>query len=244
MQIADVAIIGGTGIGERLADYAGESIETQTEHGPLAARLADIEGVRVAVVQRHSGGHKVPPHRVNYKAIAVGLRAMGVKGCVSSAAVGSLRTDWGPGTLAVCDDFIDLTGRRLTLFDLTVRHTDFSDPFPLAGHLASAAVAESVSVEQGAVYVGLDGPRYESPAEIRMVQRLGGDVVGMTASSEAILLREAGVPYGCLAVVTNLGCGLSEATLDHGEVVDVMTTWGDCVLRVLVRAATAVASQQ
>src|SRR5436189_62411 len=61
-----------------------------------------------------------------------------------------------------------------------------------------------------AVYVNVNGPRYETPAEIRMFVEAGGDVVGMTAGSEAIAMREAGVGYGCLAIITNLAAGLRE----------------------------------
>jgi 5'-methylthioadenosine phosphorylase len=135
--------------------------------------------------------------------------------------------------VAVCTDLLDLTARRLTLWDRDVRHTDFSDPFPAARDLAEA----SDGAQAEAVYVGCDGPRYESPAEVRMLARLGGDVVGMTAATEAVLLREAGVPYGCLAVVTNFGAGLSSGQLAHNDVVDVMSRHGDHVAQTLLRAA-------
>lgn len=184
-------------------------------------------------VQRHSSGHRTPPHRVNYRALAWGLRQMGVKRCVSSAAVGSLRPDWGPGTLAVCTDLLDLTARRLTLWDREVRHTDLSLPFPLAPALAMVAP----DAQPSAVYVGYDGPRYETPAEVKALGQLGGDVVGMTASTEAVLMREAGVDYGCLAIVTNLGSGLASEHLSHDEVVNVMESLGGQIAEALLSAA-------
>lgn len=239
MNKADVAVIGGTGIGERLAHMGGEAFSVETRFGQLQGRVVLHEGVRVAAVQRHSAGHKTPPHKVNYRALGSGLKELGVKACLASAAVGSLHPEWEPGTFAVCTDFIDLTFRRVTLFDDTVVHTDFSVPFPAAPALREALTGMEFQPE--AVYLGGDGPRYETPAEIRMMQRLGADVVGMTASSEAIVMREAGVPYGCLAVVTNLAAGLTKSELHHGEVTDVMRAKGAEVLDALLRAATLLA---
>jgi 5'-methylthioadenosine phosphorylase len=103
--------------------------------------------------------------------------------------------------------------------------------------LARAAAEIQVPVHEGACYVGMNGPRYETPAEIRMLAEAGADVVGMTASSEAIALAENGISYGCVAVVTNLGAGLGWGALHHGEVTDVMKERGPEVVRMLLRAA-------
>ena len=230
----DAAIIGGTGIGGVLATWEGKRTEVETEFGAITGTVVERNRLRLLALQRHSGGHKTPPHLVNYRAMAAGLKLLDVKACVSSAAVGSLRTEWSPGTLAVCTDMVDFTFRRLTMFEDTVVHTDFSTPFPLARAMQASGQQLGMTFEPQAVYFGLDGPRYETPAEIRMLQTLGGDVVGMTASSEAIVMREAGVPYGCLAVVTNLGCGLAPGKLEHGEVVDVMEQKGGAVLDILM----------
>lgn len=241
MQRADVAIIGGTGVGDRLTTLGGEPFSVETKYGALQGMLADHEGLRLALVQRHAAGHKVPPHLVNYRAIAAGLQAMEVRACFASAAVGSLRSDWPIGTLAVCRDFLDLTGRRLTLFDEVVRHTGFTEPMPASSHVANALLEFGLDFQDQAVYLAADGPRYETPAEIRMMRMLGGDVVGMTAATEAILMREAGVPYGCLSVVTNLGTGLQPAVdHDHDGVTDVMKREGETVVRAFLRAAQAV----
>ncbi len=236
---ADFALIGGTGIGPLLEALPGVRTNVPTEAGMLRGRLVTVDGAKVFCVQRHSGGHKTPPHLVGYRAIALGLRHLGVRGCVSSAAVGCLRRAWPVGTLVACSDFLDFSGRRQTLFDREVRHTDFSDPFPLRGQIVAAARAASVDVVDGGVYLCCDGPRYETPAEIAMYGKLGADLVGMTASTEAVLMREAGVPYGCLAVVSNLAAGLSDGPLSHGEVTDVMKVRGGQVVQVMLAAAKA-----
>lgn len=194
---------------------------------------------RVIVASRHAGGHRVPPHKVNYLALAEGLRRLGVKFCFASAAVGSLRDDWLPGKLVVCSDFLEVTGRNETRFDEEVNHKAFSQPFDeLARNaLLSAAGAES---EKSGTYVCANGPRYETPAEIQMYRELGGDVVGMTAGTEAIAMREAGIGYALLAVVTNLGAGLSEVEPNHEEVTEQMATTGASAVRILTEAARRV----
>jgi 5'-methylthioadenosine phosphorylase len=165
------------------------------------------------------------------------LRDLGVRAAWSTAAVGGLRSDWPVGTIAVCSDLLDPSGRRLTLHDREVVHTDLTHPFDpdLRSRFLAAAATAGVAVEPRAVYVNGDGPRYESPAEVEALRRLGGDVVGMTAGSEAILMREAGVPYACAAVVTNLASGLA-GLLSHEEVVDAMRARGPVVLDLILAA--------
>jgi 5'-methylthioadenosine phosphorylase len=207
-----------------------------TSRGFLRGRLLDVKGKKVFAMSRHSAGHKVPPHKVNYAAMAVALQSLGARACFATAAVGSLRKEWGCGTLVVCSDFIDVTGRFPTLYDDTVVHTDFSRPFAGRDKILAAAREMGVDAHDGGVYVCGNGPRYETPEEIRMYAQLGGDVVGMTAASEAILMREAGIDYGCLAIVTNLACGISDVPLAHEEVVAEMQSSGQTALDILLRA--------
>lgn len=222
----DAAIIGGTGVGSRLLEMPGKAVHIPTPSGFLRGRLMDVQGKSVLALSRHSAGHKVPPHKVNYKAMALALQQLEAKACFSTAAVGSLRPDWGCGTLVACSDFIDLTGRFPTLFDRTVVHTDFSEPFSARNHILGAAQSLGVDVKDGGIYVCGNGPRYETPEEIRLERQFGGDVVGMTAASEAI--------------VTNLACGLSDMPLNHEEVVEEMQRSGDTALRLLSQAVATV----
>jgi len=231
----DAAIIGGTGVGERLATLGGRAFHVPTAAGMLRGRVVEHSGKTILLLRRHSAGHKVPPHLVNYASMALGLRAVGVQACFATAAVGSLRPEWGPGTLVVPHDFLDLTARNLTLYDREVVHTDFSDPLPARREILAAAESEELPVQDRGVYVCGNGPRYESPHEIDLYGKVG-DVVGMTASSEAILMHEAGVRYGCLAVVTNLACGIADSPLSHEEVVEEMGRSGEKAVRILLRA--------
>lgn len=240
---AHVGIIGGTGIGERLLARGGTPIHVPTPAGVMRGRLVTVDDLKVVVTGRHSAGHKVPPHLVNYPALAYGMKALGVKACLASAAVGSLRPEWGPGTFVACSDFFDLTGRNSTLFHSKVVHRDFTEPFGRASReaLQAAASEAGVAIQKEGLYLCLNGPRYETPREIVLYRQFGADVVGMTAASEAILMRELEVDYGCLAIVTNLASGISETELSHQEVVDEMKRSGEIAVDLLLRAARRLA---
>jgi 5'-methylthioadenosine phosphorylase len=238
-----VAIIGGTGVGERLAEMGGYPLFVPSREGMLRGRVVTHEGVEILTVSRHSAGHKLPPHRVNFGAIALGLKQLGVRGVFSTAAVGSLRIEWKPGTLAAISDFVDISSRNLTLYEDVVQHCDMSDAFSgeLRDALLAAADERRIGMLQRAVYVNVNGPRYESPAEIQVYARFRGDVVGMTAGSEAIMMAEAGVPYACLGIVTNYAAGLSDETLNHQEVVQGVESVAEELVPLLLTAALRVA---
>lgn len=235
-MVADVAIIGGTGIGVRLLELPGRPVHVPTEFGMVRTRLVTHAGVRIAVLSRHSAGHKVPPHSVNYRGLASACRELKVRACLATAAVGSLRPDWPEQTLVVCAQMIDLAARNLTLFDRVVEHRDITHPFaPALQARLHACFPEAMA---DGVYANLNGPRYETGAEIQALRTLGASLVGMTAGSEAIAFREAGVPYACLAIVTNLAAGIAAGELGHGEVVDVMKVVGPRVVDGLLSLAS------
>ena len=235
----DVAIIGGTGIGSRLTALGGKPVHIPTPHGTIRGRHLEHKGTNILLLSRHSAGHKVPPHRVNYVGMATALQQLGIKYCLASAAVGSLRKEWGPGTMVACTDFFDFTGRFATMFDTTVVHTDFTHPFSETINQALLATAQdqNVQVQPKGTYLCGNGPRYETPGEILYYASIKADVVGMTAATEAIVMREAGVDYGCLAVVTNLAAGISDQKLSHLEVEDEMNRSGETAVKILLGTA-------
>ncbi len=239
---ADVALIGGTGIGDVLAQEPGQPLCVLTKFGALRGRIVRQAGIRILLLQRHSAGHKVPPHEVNYRAAAQGLKQLGIPYCLASAAVGSLRTDWPAGTLVCCQDFTDPSARNLTLFSDSVQHTDFSEPFSIAVNKALCRAGQETGhpVQPGGIYINSNGPRYETPNEIKILSRVG-NIVGMTAASEAIVMREAGIEYGCLAVVSNLAAGLENVELSHSDVVAELRVVGGRALEVLLKAAQILA---
>jgi len=150
-----------------------------------------------------------------------------------------MRAEWPPETLAICADILDFTFRSQTLFDRTVQHTPIPEPFDrnLRRMLIEAVEACGDRAHDGAVYAGMNGPRFETPQEIAMLKSLGSDIVGMTAVTEAILMREAGIPYACLGIVTNFAAGFEGGQPLHTDVEDVMTTRGTMVMEVLRRVS-------
>ncbi|RMG21897.1 MAG: S-methyl-5'-thioadenosine phosphorylase [Armatimonadetes bacterium] len=233
------AIIGGTGILSSVP--VGESLPVCVPTADGLVRGLYLKERRVFFFPRHGGAHKVPPHRVPYRGLALAARMLRVPRVVSTGAVGSLRSDLPAGSIVACSDLLDFSARNLTLYESSVVHTDMTHPFDPALRHAFRKSAEEVSerIEENGVYVCVNGPRYETPAEIAFYRQAGGDVIGMTVGSEAIAMREAGVPYACLACVTNLAAGLSPGSLSHEEVVANMDTLAHRLLTIIFRTLEA-----
>lgn len=154
------------------------------------------------------------------------LRKMGAKTLVITNAAGGLRDGWKPGTLMAISDQINLTGRNPLTGpnDEAVgpRFPDMTEAYDkkLRKAWKAASKKSRVAVEEG-VYLAVTGPSYETPAEIRAFRQLGADAVGMSTVLEVIAGRHAGYRCAGLSLITNPAAGLSDAPLDHGEVVAV-----------------------
>jgi len=213
LRKAEVAIIGGTGQ-EKLLDYS-EQVLNGTPYG-LAPPvfMGEIWGKTVAFLPRHGVGHCVPPHRVNYRANIFALHRLGVKRILATNAVGAINRSIRPGDLVVPHDLVDFTrSRGSTFYDSEpVTHVDVSQLFcpEVRSVLTGAAKRMGVRLVDRAVLVCTEGPRLETPAEIRMFGRLGCDVVGMTAMPEAVLARELEMCYATVCFVTNMAAGLQK----------------------------------
>ena len=239
-----IGIIGGSGVNPIGNIEAARRFEQQTAFGPVAVLLGNVAGTEVAFVQRHGGDRPVPPHRINHHANIAALRALGVERCLGICAVGSLRPDLPPGRLAVLSGFLDFCRSKVwTFYDSHPRgvvHTDFTEPYCPDLRRLLATALNAPDGPGSCVYVGVDGPRYETPSEIAMFGSLGVDVIGMTGVPEAILAREAGICYAGIAVVANLAAGLSPTPIAHEEVLramdsaacDVWTVIADVVGRI------------
>lgn len=200
--------------------------EVMTVYGP--AYLAEISiGNKKAIVQRRHGPElNIPPHLVNFRANLSALRQADVKYVLSTAAVGSLRLDLAPGSIAIVGDFIDFTRSGTnTIYDKTgspIEHTDFTHPFSktITDAVESAANMLQVKLSKRVTYICVDGPRYETAAEVRMFGNWGADVVGMTLAREAVPAVEMGFQYASLALVTNYATGLDAQKTSHEEVLE------------------------
>ncbi len=213
MKNIRVGIIGGTGLGDvLLKEGGGESVEVETPFGPPSSRpiLADWHGVEVVFLSRHGQGHRFSPGAVPYRANIWALKQLGVSAIIASGATGSLREDFEPGQLVLCDQVIDRTCRRdSTFFDQGLAvHAEFADPFCpwLRKLLAEAGQRLDTTVHHAGTYVCMEGPQFSTRAESNMHRQWGGDLIGMTCMPEAKLAREAEMCYALVAFPTDYDC--------------------------------------
>ncbi len=238
----EIAIIGGTGVYDPAMLTEKREIKVETPYGMITPVVGVFAGWKVAFLPRHGADHSVPPHRINYLANIWGLRRLGVERVLASAAVGSLNPQMLPGEVVIIDQFIDFTKNRPHTFfeggEFGVVHTDFTEPYcpELRKVLLAAAEELGIKAHDGGVYVCTEGPRFETPAEIRMFAQLGGDLVGMTNLPEVVLAREAGLCYATMAIVTNFAAGIASGPLSHQEVVEIMAENSQRLQKLLNRA--------
>jgi len=207
------AIIGGTGF-ERLLGNAKE-LRLGTPYGiPPRLYIAKIGGKNVAFLPRHEQNHSIPPHKVNYRANIYALYELGVTRILATNAVGAINTVFKPGDIVVPHDFVDFTKLRSATFynEAPVTHIDVSQPYcpEIRELLIKAAEKLGFPVWDKAVVVCTEGPRYETPAEIKMFRLLGCDVVGMTCVPEVVLARELEMCYASICYVSNMAAGIQK----------------------------------
>jgi purine nucleoside phosphorylase len=231
-----LAVIGGTGMNQWPGLDITERLVIATPYGPTSAPLlrGRVYGVEAIFLARHGEGHKIPPHRINYRAIA---------------AVGAIAPWFEPGTLAVPDDVIDYSyGREHTFSDGSagseLKHVEFNAAYAagLRAALLAAGRAANVAVHDGGTMGVTQGPRLESPAEIRRLKNDGCAMVGMTGMPEAALAAELGLEYACLAVSVNWGAGIGSGDI-HGEIHRTIEAGMSGVRAVLAGALPALAGR-
>lgn len=229
-----LAVIAGTGVAEHFATAAGRSVTTRFGK----ARVYLESRGRFYVLPRHGPGHGTPPHRINYRANIAGLHRLGVSKVIATSAVGSMNPDIGVGEIGLLGQFIDFTKcRASTFFDDEVSHVDMTSPYSevLNSVLKRAGAELGIRLHAGLVYACTEGPRFETPAEVRMLRMLGADVVGMTGVPEVVLANELGLEYASVVIVTNWAAGMQGA-VSHEDVVSVMREAGGRA-KTLVEAA-------
>ncbi len=222
----DVALVLGSGWGQA-GDLIGETLAT--------IENTDVPGFAKAAVEGHSGTMRsvaigdtgrralVYGTRTHYyegrgvRAVVHGVRTAAAAGCstiVITNGCGGLRPEWAPGTPVLISDHINLTATSPLEGATFVDLTDLYSP-----RLRALAQEVDPTLDEG-VYVQFRGPHYETPAEVRMAKVLGGDLVGMSTSLEAIAARHAGLEVLGVSLVTNAAAGISATPLSHQEVIE------------------------
>jgi 5'-methylthioadenosine phosphorylase len=222
-----LAVIGGSGL------YAIQGLEDMQEHvidtpfGKPSAPIVtgQLEGKPVAFLARHGIGHSILPQEVNSRANIWALKSLGVERVVSISAVGSLREDYAPGSIVVPDQLIDFTkDRERTFFgEGLVAHIGTADPFCgyLSKQLLLALKTTGATAHPGGALITIEGPRFSTKAESQVFRTWGASLIGMTASPEAFLAREAEMCYAVMAHVTDYD--VWRASDEHVSVEKVLT---------------------
>jgi len=168
------------------------------------------------------------------------FRRLGARVVVLTNAAGGVHPDFGPGTLMIIADHLNLTGRTPLLGpnadDLGERFVNLVDAWSprLRKGLRAAGSVEGVTLEEG-IYAGLLGPQYETPAEVRALRTLGADAVGMSTVIECIAARWTGLEVCGVSLITNAGAGYTGEALTHEEVLAAGAEAGPRLAKVIRR---------
>ncbi len=220
-----IGLIGGTGIYDPEIFKEEEKKQIETPYGTSEVSIGQFKKREVFFISRHGKGHAIPPHKVNYRANVHALKSLGVERIISINSVGGINENLHPKDVVIPNDFIDFTRRRdLTFFDNETVHIDVFDPYcpEVRDVLTKAADSTVEKVFTSGVYACTEGPRFETPAEIRMMRTLGCDIVGMVGVPEVVLAREQEICYASVCMVTNYACGIREESLTVSEVMEIV----------------------
>ena len=211
-----VAFISGTSIVNSTLFAAWDVKTIETAHGPVTYKAKGD----FALINRHGYAFPLPPHSINYRANIRALADLGFQDVVSLNSVGSLKTELPPGTFVSCSDYVGLQQGPATFYDVELKGGAPGIANNLIPLLISK-LAPEFTIHPGKVYVQMRGPRFETKAEIRIVQAWG-DVIGMTAAHEADLCTEAGLRYNSLALIDNYANGLGGTEIDFAKFKDLV----------------------
>jgi 5'-methylthioadenosine phosphorylase len=209
-----IGIIGGTGLGDALAEHIDDarthSIDTPFGETSTEILVGMFGQRQVAFLNRHGKGHKLSPGEIPFAANIFALKKIGVRAIISSGAVGSLRDHIAPGDLVVVDQFIDKTFKRQNTFftGYGAVHCEMAQPVctRLRKTLMNIARNLDLRTHSRGTYICMEGPQFSTCAESLMHRQWGGDLIGMTAMPEAKLAREAQICYSLIALASDYDC--------------------------------------
>lgn len=241
-----VAIVLGSGLGgltERITE-------------PLRIPYADLAGFHQPAVEGHKGElvigglgnkmvlaqsgrfHMYEGYTAEENALPIRVFGLlGIKALILTNAAGGVRRSFPAGTLMLISDHLNLTAKNPLMGPVRKgdeRFPDLSEAYDgrMREVARTTALALGIPLEEG-VYAGLMGPNYETPAEIRMLERLGADAVGMSTVCEVIAARAMGIKCLGFSLITNPGAGIGAATLSHKDVMEVAGSAGKELARLI-----------
>jgi 5'-methylthioadenosine phosphorylase len=209
--MSSLAVIGGSGFEQFFLTT--RQVLVETPYGFVSTISIGTAGDReIIFLSRHGVKHSIPPHKINYRANIWALHKLGVERIISLNAVGAINPAFKPCDVVVPHDFVDFTKTRSATFydDAPVTHIDMSVPFcpETRSVILGQLKLSGLHFWEKAVLLCVEGPRFETPAEIEAFRRLGCDIVGMTGITEAVLARELEMCYVPICFVSNMAAGL------------------------------------
>jgi purine-nucleoside phosphorylase len=239
-KVPEVAIVLGSGLGhlgDRVTDAVhipydkipGFHVPTVPGHkgelvcGMLGGKFVLVQSGRFHGYEGYSADETCLPMRV--------FATLGIKTLIITNAAGGVRREFKPGTLMILNDHVNMTGRNPLIGPVRpgeTRFPDMTNPYDPILRLVARKVARErgIPIEEG-VYLGLMGPTYETPAEVRMVAAMGGDGVGMSTVLEVIVARARGMRCLGISTITNPAAGISLTPLNHEEVMETAAKVGE-----------------
>jgi len=191
-QNIQLALIGGSGLGDALGAEKGETVEVDTPFGSPSSpiTITTWEGKKLAILKRHGPGHTLNPSAVPYRANIFALKTLGVTHIIASGATGSLREHLHPGDLVIADQIIDKTCKRTnTFYEKAAVHAEFAEPFcPVMRDwlIDSAEKIKDLNVHTKGTCVCMEGPAFSTKAESHLHREWGGDLIGMTTMPDGL----------------------------------------------------------
>ena len=225
--IADIGIFGGSGLYSFLDKV--EEVMVETPYGPPSDKvfIGNYAGKRVAFLPRHDRFHRIPPHKINYRANVWAMKELGVSSVICPCAAGSLQKHVEPGSFVIADQWVDRTRNRVdTFFDGPIA-THVSPAEPYTAELRKLAIESAkkhgIKVHEKGTIVVINGPRFSSRAESEWFTKMGWEVINMTQYPEAYLVKEAGMAVVNISLITDYDSGVVAGceAVSHVEVMKV-----------------------
>ncbi len=227
-QSATIGVIGGSGLSALEGLKHARTVRLRTPFGAPSGPiiLGDLKGAACAFLARHGPGHILTPSEINFRANIWALKSLGVDRILAVAAVGSLKEELAPKHFVLPDQIVDRThGRRSTFFGSgIVAHVAFDTPFCRAQNELILARAKrlGITAHRGGTYVCMEGPLFSTKAESEFHRRMGWDIIGMTAATEAKLAREAQLCYSLISLVTDYDCWKIGSEVSSSQVIQTL----------------------
>lgn len=223
-----LGVIGGTAMTSLATDEIevsrSDNVVAQTDYGPVPMLCVKSGSNELFFIERHHGSGTTPPHQINHRANIQALSGAGVDAILAVCSVGAIPVDFPPGSVGYATQYIDFTGVDMSFFKDDVKFTSMTEPFDSEMNKKLHQVLSKIQpgLDLGRTYWLAHGPHFETKAEINAIEKLGGEVVGMTMPRECKLAAELEIPYAAILVSSNWAAGRepgdSSKALDHSEV--------------------------